>query len=82
MLVDLEMSQTRVVGTKQTLKELEQDKVKKVFIARDADGSLKDRITSIAQAKETEIIYVSTMEELGQACNIEVGAATAAILEE
>lgn len=82
MLVELENCQTRVVGTKQTLKKLEQDRVKKVFIAQDAEGALKDQITSLAQVKETEIIYVPSMEELGQACQIEVGAATAAILED
>lgn len=82
MLSELEKNQARVVGTKQTLKELGQDKVKRVFLAQDADKAIQDAIVTLAQKKETEIIYVDTMEEIGGACNIDVGAACAAILND
>jgi len=39
------------------------------------------KIRSECQKHNTEIIMVDSMEELGKACGISVGAATAAILK-
>ena len=39
-----------------------------------------EHIEQIAKEKDVEVIYVDSMEELGKACGINVGAAVAAIL--
>ncbi len=71
----------RVVGTKQTLRVLENDTAKMLFIAKDADKQVTLRVIEVAQSKNIPVVYVETMEELAQACEIEVKTATAALLK-
>jgi large subunit ribosomal protein L7A len=69
------------VGTKQTLKALEQDKAIEVFVARDADPRVVTRVIQMCKLKGIKVTYVDTMAALGKSCGIEVGAATAALYE-
>ncbi len=68
-----------VIGVKQTTKILINDQAKLVFVAKDAEQHVVRRIIQLATEKNVEIIFVDTMKELGRACNIDVGAATAVI---
>ncbi|GAU79696.1 ribosomal L7Ae/L30e/S12e/Gadd45 family protein [Fusibacter sp. 3D3] len=68
-----------VIGVKQTTKILTSGHAKVVFIAKDAEQHVVRRIIQLATEQEVEIIFVETMKELGRACNIDVGAATAVI---
>ncbi|NLJ77263.1 MAG: 50S ribosomal protein L7Ae-like protein [Peptococcaceae bacterium] len=74
-------SRKKTVGAKQTLKALERDQVKTVFVAKDADSFVVDPIKHLSSQKGIPIIHVDTMQSLGKACRIEVGCAVAAILE-
>jgi large subunit ribosomal protein L7A len=69
------------VGRNQTTKAIEQNSAIEVFLAQDADQRLISRIATLAQHHNIPIVWVETMKQLGVACGIEVGAATAAIVE-
>ena len=69
-----------IVGYKQTLKALAQNKVKKVYIAEDCEDKLKADIEN-AIASDIEKYYVATRKELGEMCNVKIGASCAVILK-
>lgn len=81
MLGDLKKASNRTVGMKQTLKAIQAGNVKLVFLAGDVDDYISQRIEEQCKASDIDIINVASMNELGKACGIAVGAATAAILE-
>jgi len=70
-----------VVGTKQTLKLLNEDGLLEVLLAQDADAYVTREIEELAQAKQVKITHVESMKKLGRQCNISVGAAAAGILK-
>ena len=70
-----------VVGLKQLRKALKDQAAKKVFLARDADPRLTAPVEDQCGMDGIEVVWVSTMAELGAACGIEVGAAAAATLK-
>ena len=72
----------RVVGTKQTLKALQDDEVSTLFIARDANMNVIKEILTLAKNNDIIVDYVDSMEQLGQACNIKVKTATAALIKQ
>lgn len=71
----------KAVGMKQTLRAIKSHNARLVFIANDADKYIKDAIINACKQNGIEIEQMDTMEQLGRACGIEVGAATAAILK-
>ena len=73
--------ETVVVGAKQLRKALQSGKATFVYLAKNADPALTAPIE--AQCKENSVKYawVPTMQELGRACGIEVGAAAAAAVD-
>ncbi len=72
----------KVVGVKQSLRVINNDQGKALYIAKDADNKLIDNVVASAKTHNLEIFEVDTMKELGRLCGIEVGAATAVILKE
>ena len=81
-LEDERRSGTLRIGTKQTVKAVEIGAAKKVFVARDADLKLINKIGALAKKTGVEIVYIDSMKQLGKACGIEVGAAMAAVVNE
>ena len=70
----------RIVGIKQLRKALAGGKVKKVFIARDADPMLTEPVLAQCKKQQITVVSVPTMKQLGAACSISVDAAAAAIV--
>ncbi|MFC0559082.1 50S ribosomal protein L7ae-like protein [Halalkalibacter alkalisediminis] len=68
-----------IIGTKQTLKALDEGIVSEVFIAKDAEYRVIYKVEALAKAKDLPLVYVDSMKKLGKACGIEVGAATVAL---
>ncbi|MDN4076192.1 MULTISPECIES: 50S ribosomal protein L7ae-like protein [Fictibacillus] len=68
-----------IVGTKQTIKALQNGEVKELVVADDADPRVTGKVLQIAQEKLVPITRVDSMKKLGKACGIDVGAATVAI---
>ncbi|WP_026883626.1 ribosomal L7Ae/L30e/S12e/Gadd45 family protein [Clostridium akagii] len=75
------LSGKKVVGIKQTIKSIKNGDGRIVYIAKDADIKLVNSVEKLAMENSVEISYVETMKELGKLCGIDVGAATALILE-
>lgn len=78
----LESAKKKIVGTKQTLKALEKGLAKKVFIASDAEQHVVKPLLRYCQEKGIPVVTIDTMKDLGKACGIEVGCASAALIEE
>ncbi|WP_139492803.1 50S ribosomal protein L7ae-like protein [Brevibacillus dissolubilis] len=75
----VEWAKELTIGINQTAKAIEQNIVSEVYIAKDADKRLTQKIALLCTEKGVPVIYVDSMRRLGKACGIEVGAATAAI---
>lgn len=71
----------KVVGLKQVAKAINEEGVKALYIAEDADPRVVEKVKLSAKQKNIETIYVESMKKLGKACGIDVGAATAATLK-
>ena len=79
---ELKASHRRIVGLKQTVKAVKNGTAKKVYVAEDADDFIKQSVLDACSDKNLQIIYVNNMKELGDACGIDIGASTAAIVED
>ncbi|MNJ40041.1 ribosomal L7Ae/L30e/S12e/Gadd45 family protein [Paenibacillus bouchesdurhonensis] len=67
------------IGTKQTMRIVELGRAEEVYVAEDADPRLTSKIIALCNQYGVKLTYVDTMDNLGKACGIEVGAAMAAI---
>mgnify|MGYP003301052171 CR=1 FL=1 len=70
-----------VVGAKQLRKALESGRAKFVYLAENADPAITEPILAKCELNHVSYAWVRTMQELGSACGIEVGAAAAAAVE-
>ena len=70
----------KVVGVKQVRRALAAGRVKRLYLARDADPQLTEPLERQAREQGVEAVWFDSMKELGQDCGIAVGAAVAAIL--
>lgn len=82
MLEKLREAPAKTIGTKQTFKALEKDRAAIVFLAQDAEEHVVSGLKEMCLKKGVQIVPVATMKELGDACGIQVGAASAAILKQ
>ncbi|WP_353094241.1 ribosomal L7Ae/L30e/S12e/Gadd45 family protein [Tissierella praeacuta] len=71
----------KIVGVKQVKRALSSKDVEAVFIAKDAEDKVTDEIKDICINKHIQVIYVDDMKSLGNACGIDVNAATAALVK-
>ncbi len=78
----LSKARKKVVGSKQTLKAVERNQAKVVYVARNADRHVMDPIIQACAGKSVPVIYAENMHMLGKVCGIEVGCAASAIIEE
>ena len=76
------MSRQRLaVGAKQLRKAVRAGNVRCVYLAENADPALTRPLAELCGDNQIQITWVPTMEALGSACGIEVGAAAAAGLK-
>lgn len=68
-----------IIGTKQTLKAMKNDQVSAVFVADDADIHITQKVVHLANRLGIVCNHVDSMDKLGNACGIDVGAAAVAI---
>lgn len=67
-----------IVGAKQLRKALAAGRVFRAYLAKNADPAITQPLEAMCLQNHVEFVYVSSMQELGHACGIEVGAAVAA----
>lgn len=80
MLVDI-LNEKKVIGAKQSTKELKNSNGKILYIAQDADMIVTEPVEVLAKKQEIEVVYIETMKELGKFCGIDVGASVALLLK-
>ena len=69
----------RVVGVRQALRAIRENRAEEVFLAMDADASLRGMIEEAARERNVPLTMISTMEELAGLCRVDVPSAAAAV---
>lgn len=82
VLEDLRKAKRKSIGTRETTKAVQKGEAQVVFVARNAASHVTEPLLRLCQDKAIEVVTVDDMEELGEACGIDVGSASAAILRE
>ena len=77
----LKQAGRRVVGTKQVLRAVEEDRAARVFLGKDADGFIYPRLNALCEERHVPVTVVDSMQELGKLCQVDVKAASAAVLK-
>lgn len=70
----------RIVGVKQLRRALADGRVRKVFLADDADPALTDPIREACTLAGIPVETVASARQLGQACGISVAATAAGVI--
>ena len=70
-----------VVGAKQLRKALEKGSARFVCLARNADPAITEPIEALCLHNQIPYAWVGSMQDLGRACGIDVGAAAAAAVD-
>lgn len=81
ILASLRKNNQKVVGLKQTMRAAQQGSVAYIFLAADADDVIREKIENLCTSTGIELIHVESKAKLGEACGIDVGSATAALLK-
>lgn len=71
----------RCIGYKQTKKALEENRAKCIFLAHDCDNNIQKELMDICGSKNVEISNEYSLQQLGELCGIDVGAAVVAVLK-
>lgn len=80
-VLDALQLQRVVVGAKQLRKALTRGSARRVYLATNADPALTEPLAALCQHHGVECFWVRSMEDLGRACGIDVGAATATVVD-
>ncbi len=70
-----------VVGAKQLRKALANGRARSVYLAHDADPAMTLPLEELCKKNGIPCVWVRSMQDLGSACCIEVGAAAAAAVD-
>ncbi len=81
MLTEL-ASQEKVIGVKQSRKAIREGRACRVYLACDADPALTEPLAESCARSGIPTEPGCTMEQLGKACHITVGASVVAILKQ
>ncbi|MDY0410038.1 50S ribosomal protein L7ae-like protein [Virgibacillus soli] len=68
-----------IIGTKQTIKAMENGEISEVIIASDADPRVTQKVAETANELGVTCHSVDSKKKLGRACGIDVGASAVAI---
>jgi large subunit ribosomal protein L7A len=67
------------IGTKQTMRMVEQGEATEVYVAEDADPRITTAVIHLCIKHHVPVVYVESMKQLGKSCGIGVGAAMVGI---
>lgn len=70
----------KVIGVKQALRAVEKNVADMVYLAEDADKRVTAPLKDASLRNGVAVKLAPSMEELGKACGIAVGAAAVAVL--
>ncbi len=69
----------RVVGVRQVLRMVRENRAGEVFLAMDADAPIRSQVERAAGQAGVPVRMVSSMEELAALCRVDVPSAAACI---
>ena len=72
----------KVIGSKQVKKAVVKGLARKVYLALDAEPHIIGPLRELCCQHEVEVEEIEKMEELGNACGIEVGSAAVALIND
>lgn len=75
MLDEIGDHSTKVVGLKQSRRLIESGEAVKVYLASDVSEEIRVSFEQLCHERQVPLETTATMEELGSACGIDVGAA-------
>jgi len=81
-LIGREKKPAYVAGIKQTRKAILNQSAVQVLLADNADPALTEPLSQLCQQRQIPVRWVSTMQVLGRALGLAVGAAAAAELRD
>lgn len=70
-----------IVGYKQSAKAIASGIAKEVYLAKNCDPVLTDKLEKSAADMGADVFYIDTMKELGTMCGIDVGASCAVVIK-
>lgn len=71
-----------VSGLRQTERAVEREEAKRVFVARDANPMMLEKLRVLCEERDVPVEEGHTMRELGATLGLDVGAAAAALIGE
>lgn len=78
---DLKNSVSKAVGTKAVMRALKAGSAQRVYVARDIDTFLYQKVTRACEDVGVPIRRVDETKALGAACGLDISCAAAAILK-
>jgi len=78
----LKDAQKKVIGFKQSLKVIERGQAVVTYVAKNVEDKIRLPLLEASARKGIPVVEADTMEELGKACSIQVGASAATILKD
>lgn len=81
-LSDLSHPEKRVVGLKQVQRLARLGQLDRVYIAKDADEHVTQKLLGVCEKHAVAYDMTHTMHQLGNACSIEVGSSCAGVLKQ
>lgn len=70
----------KVAGLKQSRRAVREGLARQVFVARDADPALTEPLVELCRLRAVPVCGTWAMDELGQACGLQVGASVVTLL--
>lgn len=82
MIPALKDAKAKVIGIRETTRALQRNQVSMVLFAADIEGHLLRKIAALCLEKQVPLVPAKiNQQELGQMCQIEVGAAVVGIFK-
>lgn len=72
---------SKVVGLRQVVKHLNQDKIKTIILATDADPDFEKTVLDSASVKSISVVRAGTKEQLATMCGIDKIATVIGLLK-
>ncbi len=72
----------KVIGFKESTRALKNQEVRKLIIARDAEGHIVEPLLRLAKKESIEVVRIETMKQLGRKCGIGLNAAVVALIKD
>ena len=70
MDVDRTENKNRVVGLREVLASLKEDKISKIYLAKDSDAAYKERVLTAALENNVQVAVGGTSAEFAEKCGL------------